>query len=80
MRLRLDGHRLTDFETVVLLGENGLLGMSNYHVAEGYRLNPVRAPRRMENGAVAFQVSWTRRVGSARATLRLRVVMDATPV
>lgn len=80
MRLRLDGRRLTLTETTVLLGEIGLSGMSDHHVASGYRLNPVRAPRRMDNGCVAFHLSWSRRDGSMRATLRLRVVMDATPV
>jgi hypothetical protein len=80
MRLRLDGRRLSSAQTQSLLDEVGLRDMSDKRVADGYRLNPVRAPRRMENGAVAFQVSWTRRDGAFRATLRLRVVMDATPV
>lgn len=80
MRIQLDGRRLSNTQALSLLGEVGLRDMSDRHVAEGYRLNPVRAPRRMENGTVAFQLSWTRRDCQFRATLRLRVVMDATPV
>lgn len=79
MKLRLDGRRLSNAQALSLLGEVGLRDMSDRHVADGYHLNPVRAPRRMENGTVAFQLSWSRRDGHFRATLRLRVVMDATP-
>jgi hypothetical protein len=80
MRLRLDGHRLTPAETLDLLNEAGLRALSDRNAADGYRLNPVRAPRRMENGGVTFKVSWTQRAKNLRATLRLRVVLDATPV
>ncbi len=80
MRLRLDGHRLTAREVADWLDETGLRAMSDNHTAAGYRLNPVRAPRRMENGTVIFALSWPAHQGRSRATLRLRVVMDADPI
>ena len=80
MRLRLDGQRLTPAQTEALLAETGLCDLSDRHAQDGFRLNPVRAPRRMDNGSVSFCLSWSRREGVIRGTLRLRIVMDALPV
>jgi hypothetical protein len=80
MRIALNGRRLTQAQTLALLDQTGFREMSDRNIADGYRLNPVRAPRRMDNGCVAFHLSWTLRDVNVRTTLRLRVVMDATPV
>ena len=80
LRLKLDGHRLTDPEVQHLLGVLGMQELAQKLVADGYALKPVRAPRRIPHNRATFRLCWAQRDADSVLTVRLNATINARPL
>ena len=79
LRLKLDGHRLTEAEVADLLVTLDMVPFASTLKADGYTLRPVRAPRAIPNNRATFRLCWEARDMNAVRTLRLAVAIAARP-
>ena len=80
MRVRLDGHRLTDSEIAHLLARLGMTGLAEQLAADGYKLQPARAPRRIPHNRATFRLCWTLRDQDSVLTVRTTGTINARPL
>ena len=76
MLLRLDGHRLTSEQVHVLLSLMGWEHLHREFVADGFRLLPVRTPKRAKHNRVRLRLCWVKRDAGGDVTFRMHADLD----
>jgi hypothetical protein len=81
MIIKVNGRRLTGADVDEILRFSGHEALAKFMAADGYHLQPLRAPRRYTGNIWRLNLTWTRRDPGEkhRATFRLEVKLDVAP-
>lgn len=76
MMLRLDCHRLTPEQVYVLIVDMGWERLHRDFLGDGFRLLPVRAPRRLKHNRIRLRLCWVKRDAGGDVTFRMHADLD----